>query len=203
MTSRSLPSWRSGPAREAITDFLAASEQIPPARRVAVFGNDGTLWCEKPLYAQEAFFLQTLEERAADVPALHARPEYAALLDRDAAAIAAFGLPGIALALADLFDGLDPAEFAERARRFMVTTAHPTLKTAGNSAGDREMLEWTTGAPGPTLALVVDHDDAEREFAYASVAATFEATEGIADVARRSGWTIASMRRDWAMVFPE
>lgn len=127
MTSRSLPSWRSGPAREAITDFLAASEQIPPARRVAVFGNDGTLWCEKPLYAQEAFFLQTLEERAADVPALHARPEYAALLDRDAAAIAAFGLPGIALALADLFDGLDPAEFAERARRFMVTTAHPTL----------------------------------------------------------------------------
>lgn len=300
MSGRSLPSWRPGPARESITKFLAASEQIPPQRRVAVFDNDGTLWCEKPMYAQEAFFLEVLEERAATDPALRARPESAALLDRDAGAIAAFGLPRIALALADLFDGLDPAEFAERARRFMVTTAHPTLGrpwarlvyrpmlellaelrqhgfatfvvtgggtefvravsdelygvapegvvgtligyeyradgaalvrtgrvhgdanegaakvvhiqqhlgrrptfAAGNSAGDREMLEWTTGAPGPTLALVVDHDDADREFAYVSVPATFEATEGITDVARRSGWTVASMRRDWSTVFPE
>ncbi|WP_175166390.1 HAD family hydrolase, partial [Paraburkholderia fynbosensis] len=36
----------------------------------------------------------------------------------------------------------------------------------GNSDGDREMLEYTAGGPGETLALLLHHDDAEREFAY-------------------------------------
>jgi hypothetical protein len=35
-----------------------------------------------------------------------------------------------------------------------------------NSEGDREMLEHATGGPGRTLALLVHHDDAGREFAY-------------------------------------
>src|SRR5688572_18558911 len=36
----------------------------------------------------------------------------------------------------------------------------------GNSDGDFEMLEWTTAGPGPRLALLLHHDDADREYAY-------------------------------------
>ena len=74
---------------------------------------------------------------------------------------------------------------------------------AGNSGGDRELLEWATAGPGPGLALLVDHDDAEREFAYAGAAGSFTDPEPITDVARRLGWTVASMRNDWARVFPD
>jgi phosphoserine phosphatase len=76
------------------------------------------------------------------------------------------------------------------------------ILAAGNSGGDREMLEWVAGGDGPTLALLVDHDDAEREFAYVGTAVTFAETEPIASVAARSGWTVVSMARDWEKVFP-
>ena len=72
---------------------------------------------------------------------------------------------------------------------------------AGNSGGDREMLEWAAAGPGPTLALLVDHDDAEREFAYVSTAETFAEPEPITDVGARLGWTVISMAHDWATVF--
>jgi hypothetical protein len=73
---------------------------------------------------------------------------------------------------------------------------------AGNSGGDAQMLEWAAASPGPTLALLVEHDDADREFAYVGTAESFAESEPITDVARRLGWTVASMREDWAQVFP-
>ena len=33
------------------------------------------------------------------------------------------------------------------------------ILAAGNSGGDREMLEWAATGEGPTLALLVNHDD--------------------------------------------
>jgi hypothetical protein len=47
------------------------------------------------------------------------------------------------------------------------------ILTAGNSGGDREMLEWAQAAGSPSLALLIDHNDAEREFHYTSTAQTF------------------------------
>jgi phosphoserine phosphatase len=73
---------------------------------------------------------------------------------------------------------------------------------AGNSSGDREMLEWAAGGGAPCLALLVDHDDADREFAYRGRAETVQEVEPIADVAARSGWTVVSMARDWETIFP-
>jgi len=72
----------------------------------------------------------------------------------------------------------------------------------GNSAGDAEMLEYAMAYDGPSLALLVDHDDSEREYAYESVAGTFAADEGITDTAARLGWTVASIRNDWSTVYP-
>jgi hypothetical protein len=74
---------------------------------------------------------------------------------------------------------------------------------AGNSGGDRQMLEWAVGGEMPGLALLVDHDDDAREFRYVGEAETFSDAEPIMDVGRRQGWTVVSMAADWVTVFPE
>jgi phosphoglycolate phosphatase-like HAD superfamily hydrolase len=72
----------------------------------------------------------------------------------------------------------------------------------GNSGGDREMLEWACAGGEPCLALLIDHDDEDREFRYVSSAQTFAESEPITVVGRRLGWTVVSMARDWATVYP-
>jgi hypothetical protein len=69
----------------------------------------------------------------------------------------------------------------------------------GNSAGDAEMLEYAMAYP--SLAVLVNHDDGEREYAYESVAGTFAADESITDTAARLGWTVISIKDDWSTVF--
>lgn len=297
-----LPSWNEGVARSELLGFFEACADVPPDLRVAVFDNDGTLWCEKPQYPQLAFFLDELTSAVETKPELGRRAEYRALVAGDSAAMADLGLERLALALVELFEGLEPWEFDERVKRFFDTVRHPerhvgygrlvyqpmlevmdalaaleftvcivtgggtefvravshqlygvrpervvgtlvsyemrrqaglpvlvrtaqavleanegpakvtNIQTelglrpvfaAGNSAGDKEMLEYAASWDGPSLALLVDHDDAEREYAYESKAGTFEAAESITATAARLGWTVASMARDWRTVFPE
>ncbi len=76
------------------------------------------------------------------------------------------------------------------------------LLAAGNSAGDGVMLEWAAARPGG-LALLVDHDDGDREVAYASESGTLEETEPVTTTAARLGWTVVSMARDWATVLAD
>ena len=73
---------------------------------------------------------------------------------------------------------------------------------AGNSPGDAAMLEHTSSMDGPSLALLIDHDDGEREYAYRSRAGTFAADEPIETTASRLGWSTVSMGNDWTTVFP-
>ena len=63
------------------------------------------------------------------------------------------------------------------------------------------MLEWAAAGDGPTLALLVDHDDEHREFRYLSSAETFAEQEPITEVGARQGWTVVSMADDWESVF--
>ena len=63
------------------------------------------------------------------------------------------------------------------------------------------MLEWAAAGDGPTLALLVDHDDEHREFRYVSSAETFVEEEPITEVGARQGWTVVSMANDWESVF--
>jgi hypothetical protein len=63
------------------------------------------------------------------------------------------------------------------------------------------MLEWACANPHGGVALLVNHDDADREFEYLGAAATFEDAEPITTVADRLGWITASMRDDWETVF--
>jgi phosphoserine phosphatase len=71
----------------------------------------------------------------------------------------------------------------------------------GNSDGDFEMLEWTTSGPGTRLGVIVHHNDAEREFAYDRKSHVGKLDKGL-DAAPVRGWTLVSMKSDWALVFP-
>jgi phosphoglycolate phosphatase-like HAD superfamily hydrolase len=76
----------------------------------------------------------------------------------------------------------------------------------GNSTGDRQMLEYTKAGDGARLAMLVLHDDGEREYAYGPAqglpdtkVGTF--TQALYDEAKRRGWLIISMKNDWKRVF--
>jgi hypothetical protein len=97
---------------------------------------------------------------------------------------------------------LDANEGAAKVTNIQTALGRRPILAGGNSAGDREMLEYAAAADGPSLALLIDHDDAEREYAYESKAGTFEANEPITDTGRRLGWTVVSMADDWSRVFP-
>jgi hypothetical protein len=64
--STSLASWNDSAAKQAIVDFVerTVSDAVPVEERVAVFDNDGTLWCEKPMPIQLDFILRRLVEMA-------------------------------------------------------------------------------------------------------------------------------------------
>ena len=89
MTDGSLSTWRDGPARKAIIDFVAAtcgedgSAGVPVEERVAVFDNDGTLWCEKPMPIQLDFILRRLAEMVQAQPELRERQPWKAVAERD------------------------------------------------------------------------------------------------------------------------
>jgi len=77
----------------------------------------------------------------------------------------------------------------------------------GNSTGDQQMLEWTTAGEGARLGMLVLHDDAEREYEYGPAmglpdtkVGTF--SEALNDEAKKKGWVVISMKKDWKVIFP-
>ena len=88
-SSTALASWRDGPGRRAIVEFVDrvcgrdGSSPVPADERVAVFDNDGTLWCEQPMPIQLDFILRRLVEMAAADESLRARQPWKAAYERD------------------------------------------------------------------------------------------------------------------------
>jgi phosphoglycolate phosphatase-like HAD superfamily hydrolase len=299
-----LPSWRDTPARTAITDFVASVTGpggVPPAERIAVFDNDGTLWCEKPLPIQADFLFRRLAEQAAADPSLVDRQPWKAVVEKDHAWLSAAmsehyegddtKLNQMAGGLIGAYEGISIEEFEAVAGEFLRTGTHPTLGreyvrmayapmvellrhleangftcyiatgggrdflraageviygipadriigssvelayrdgkivhtakvdvfddgpekpvriwsrtgrrpivAGGNANGDIPMLEFATGGANPGLALLLRHDDAEREFDYTAGA------DAALDRAAAEGWTVVSVKNDWATVFAD
>jgi phosphoserine phosphatase len=136
----SLTSWRDGAAKQAIFDFVSrvcgdGSDHVPVEARVAVFDNDGTLWCEKPLPIQADFILRRLAAMAEADPELH--EPWKAAYERD------YGWLGQVLAehyagddsnvrillggVLAAHSGISVDEFEAAADSFLRTTQHPTL----------------------------------------------------------------------------
>ncbi len=68
---------------------------------------------------------------------------------------------------------------------------------AGNSDGDYEMMEYTLSNDKPAMAILVHHDDEEREYKY------MHGTEKAIKDAKEQGWYVISMKNDFKEIFAE
>jgi phosphoserine phosphatase len=124
---------------------------IPPEERVAVFDNDGTLWCEKPMPIELGFILQRLAAMADEDPALRLRQPWKAAHDEDYAWLGDVVvkhyagddrevktlLGGVVRA----FAGWSVEDYATAADAFMRNGRHPTLGRSFFECGYRPMVE--------------------------------------------------------------
>jgi phosphoserine phosphatase len=134
-----LASWNEGAARRAVVEFVqrAVSAGLPADERVAVFDNDGTLWCEKPMPIQADFILRRLAEMAQADPGLRGRQPWKAAYERDygwLATVLAEHYAGndanVGTLLAGVlaaFAGISVEDFEAKSDAFLRTAQHPTL----------------------------------------------------------------------------
>ncbi|MDT5194820.1 MAG: hypothetical protein QOH20_1574 [Mycobacterium sp.] len=147
-----LDSWNDGPTKSAIVDFVQlATAKLAPVDRVAVFDNDGTLWCETPAYIQLDFLVRQLAAAVAADPSLAARPAYAAASSGD---LAWFGdavtkhyqgddsdLKELGAAILSASSGVNVEEHAARVADFFASARHPTLRRPYTACGYAPMVE--------------------------------------------------------------
>ena len=138
-----LSSWRDGPAKQAIVTFVTrvcgedGSEPVPVEDRLAVFDNDGTLWCEKPMPIQLDFILRRLAAMAEADTALRDRQPWQAAYERDygwLSAVMAEHYAGdetnvrvLAGGILAAYDGISVEDFEAQADDFLRSARHPTL----------------------------------------------------------------------------
>jgi phosphoserine phosphatase len=138
-----LPSWHEGNAKRDIIGFVGrvcgegSTEPVPVAERIAVFDNDGTLWCEKPMPIQLDFILRRLVEMAEADPELRTRQPWKAAYERD------YGWLGdviaehyagddtnvrpLAAGILAAFAGISVETFEAQSEAFLRSARHPTL----------------------------------------------------------------------------
>jgi phosphoglycolate phosphatase-like HAD superfamily hydrolase len=131
MTHDPLPSWNDGPNKQAILDFVAAVTKeggehfVPVEDRVATFDNDGTLWCEQPLYNQAVFAVDRIRALAPDHPEWQAQQPFQAILTNDRDALANLSKQDIAAVVTSTHAGMTTDEFALTVRDWIATANHP------------------------------------------------------------------------------
>jgi phosphoglycolate phosphatase-like HAD superfamily hydrolase len=126
-----LPSWKDGPSRQAIEAFVTAvtregdKDFIPPAERIAVFDNDGTLWSEQPMYFEVLFALDEVKRMAPQHPEWKDKQPFKAVLENDQKALAAAGEKGLLQIVGATHTGVTTAEFNANAQRWLAKAVHP------------------------------------------------------------------------------
>lgn len=85
----------------------------------------------------------------------------------------------------------DPNEGAAKVGNIIRSLGRRPILAAGSNAGDAQVLEYTAATEGPSLSLLLRHDDADREYAY----------DG--GVTAQGGWSTVSMKDDWSTVFAD
>jgi hypothetical protein len=131
MAGRPLPSWNDGAARAAILTFImrvtreGGPDYVPPADRIAVFDNDGTLWCEQPLQAQVFFLIDRVKQLAERSPAIRERQPFKALLEHDLATLHTLGKQGIMELFFSTHAGMSVDAFEEIAAAWLASAKHP------------------------------------------------------------------------------
>jgi hypothetical protein len=141
-----LASWSDGATRSAIVAFVEdAARSVPPEERIAVFDNDGTLWCEKPIPIELVFILRRLSEMATSDESLRPRQPWKAAYEKDYAWLGDVitkhyhgddsDVKVLIGGILKAFEGITVEEYGLAAGVFVREHRHPTLgRTFGGCA---------------------------------------------------------------------
>jgi len=142
-----LPSWNNGPAKSRIVSFVkavtdkAGKDYVPPAERIAVFDNDGTLWSEQPMYFQLAFALDRVKALAPQHPEWKEKEPFASLLKGDLKGVLAGGEKALVEIVMATHAGMTTEEFEKTVREWIATAKHPRTGRRYNEMTYQPMVE--------------------------------------------------------------
>jgi len=126
-----LPSWAPGPARDSIVSFVervtkpGGPDFAPPAERIAVFDNDGTLWSEQRLYVQLAFALDRVKALAPQHPEWASAEPFRSVLAGDLPGVIATGKKGLLELVMASHAGNTTEAFAGIVEDWLAGAKHP------------------------------------------------------------------------------
>ena len=145
-----LLSWNEGKAKQSIVDFVkrvsakGGKDFVPPAERIAVFDNDGTLWAEQPLYFQLVFALDRVKALAPQHPEWKDKEPFASLLKGDLKGALAGGEPAIFQIVMATHARMTTDEFDKNVRDWIATAKHPKTKRPYTEMVYQPMLDLLT-----------------------------------------------------------
>ena len=142
-----LPSWNEGATKTAIETFVAkvttlgSPDFVPVPERIATFDNDGTLWCEQPMYFQLLFALDRVKALAPSHPEWKTQEPFASLLKGDVKAALAGGERSVLEIVLATHTGMTSDEFAAEVKAWIATAKHPVFHQPYTECVYQPMLE--------------------------------------------------------------
>src|SRR5262249_41388228 len=141
-----LPSWNDGPAKKAIIQFVGkvtkegSPDFVPGPERIATFDNDGTLWCEQPLYVHLRFALDRVKELAPLYPEWQRKQPFKKLLTtpkEQSVEVTEHELMEVLMAVR----AGTPEEFAKIVSDWITTARHPKTGKLYTEMAYQPMIE--------------------------------------------------------------
>ncbi len=129
-----LPSWNDAGSQKSVAEFVervtkeGSSDFVPPAERIAVFDNDGTLWAEQPIYFQFFFALDRIKVLAPSHPEWVEQEPFASILRGDLKSALAGGEKAILDIVLATHAGMTTEEFERIVKDWIATARHPKSK---------------------------------------------------------------------------
>ena len=126
-----LPSWNDTAPKQAIIAFVekvtkpGSPDSVPVPERIAVFDNDGTLWCEQPVPVQLYFALDRVKALAPQHPEWKNREPFASLLKGDMKTALAGGDHAVLELFMATHTGMTTVEFEQIVKDWIATAKHP------------------------------------------------------------------------------
>ncbi|MDR4493992.1 MAG: HAD family hydrolase [Nitrospirales bacterium] len=142
-----LPSWNEGTSKSAILGFVAkvtkedSPDYVPPAERIAVFDNDGTLWAEQPMYFQAIFAFDRINDLAPQHPEWKTKEPFASILKGDVKSALAGGEKALVELVMATHAGMTAEEFNKTVKDWIGTAKHPQTKRLYTEMVYQPMLE--------------------------------------------------------------
>ncbi len=142
-----LPAWNDGPAKESIVKFVkevtttGGARFVPPAKRIAVFDNDGTLWAEQPTYVQFVFALERVKALAPKHPEWKDQQPFKAALEGDLKSVLAGGKHALLELIMATHANNTTEEFSQIVTDWLATAKHPKTKRPYTDMVYQPMIE--------------------------------------------------------------